>query len=100
MYAGRKNLNLGPVSVQVAHAKSDGRDHFERRLLLPADLPEAQQQHLQEIAEKCPVHRTLKSGAEISTRLTSPAPQTPRASHLQAVAATLDEAPEPAPGEA
>ena len=100
MYAGRKDLALGPVSVQVAHAKSEGRDHFERRLLLPADLPEDQRRRLTEIAEKCPVHRTLTSGAEISTRLTSPAPQSGRAEHLEAVAATLEEdAARPAPGE-
>jgi uncharacterized OsmC-like protein len=101
MYAARKDMALGPVSVQVAHAKAEGRDHCERRLILPADLPEAQQQRLQEIADKCPVHRTLAGGADVSTRLTSPAPHSARAEHLKDVAATVDDdAPWPAPGEA
>lgn len=100
MYASRKDMALGPVAVQVAHAKTDGRDRFERRLLLPADLPESQRQSLTQIAERCPVHRTLTGGAEVATWLTSPPPQSGRAEHLQAVAATLeDDSAPPATGE-
>lgn len=101
MYASRKDIALAPVAVQVAHAKTEGRDRFERRLLLPADLPEPQRRSLTEIAEKCPVHRTLTGGAEVTTRLTSPEPQSERSEHLQAVAATMEnDAPPPAPAEA
>jgi putative redox protein len=91
MYAGRKDIALDPVAVQVAHAKSDGRDRFERRLLLPDGLSEEQQRRLQEIAGKCPVHRTLTGVAEVSTRRTRPTPQSARAEHLQDLTATLDE---------
>jgi uncharacterized OsmC-like protein/pimeloyl-ACP methyl ester carboxylesterase len=100
MYARRKDMPLEPVAVQVAHATADGRDRFERRLLLPADLTETQRRSLMEIAEKCPVHRSLTGGAEVTTQLTGPAPQSARAEHLQAVAATLEVGSlQPGPGE-
>lgn len=100
MYARWKDMPLEPVAVQVAHAKANGRDRFERRLLLPEGLTEAQRRSFTQIAEKCPVHRTLTGGAEVTTRLTSPAPHSARAEHLQAVAATLEDASDPsAPGE-
>jgi putative redox protein len=40
--------------------------------VLVGDLTDEQRQRLLEIANKCPVHRTLTSGAHIETRLTDP----------------------------
>jgi len=44
-------------------------DHFRREIRLKGDLDEAQRQRLLEIADKCPVHRTLEHGAKVETIL-------------------------------
>jgi putative redox protein len=44
-------------------------DRFERELELRGNLDEEQRRRLVEIAERCPVHRTLNSEVLIETRL-------------------------------
>ena len=79
MYADRKQLPLDQVTVELSHDKMhakdceecetrDGRiDHIDRRILLTGDLDETQRARMLEIADKCPVHRTLKSEIHITT---------------------------------
>ncbi|MEQ9199799.1 MAG: alpha/beta fold hydrolase, partial [Rhodospirillales bacterium] len=81
MYAGRKKWPLEKVSVTLSHAKDhasdcedcdsgDARiDHFDRVVDLVGDLTGEQRQKLLEIADKCPVHRTLHSKVEVTTEL-------------------------------
>jgi len=81
LYAERKELPLEPVEVRLRHDKihakdcedcesTEGKlDQIERELTLPGPLDEAQRQRLLEIADKCPVHRTLTSEIKIRTRL-------------------------------
>lgn len=81
LYAERKDLALDQVSVRVAHAKvhaedcaeceeRTGRvDRFEREIVLAGALDEAERVRLLEIADKCPVHRTLEQSSVIATRL-------------------------------
>ena len=81
MYADRKGWDIGQISVSVDHAKvhaqdcadcGEGRegriDRFERRISIAGDLEDEQRARLLEIADKCPVHRTLESGAAVVTR--------------------------------
>jgi putative redox protein len=82
-YAGQKNLPLDRVAVALAHDKvhaadclecetREGRiDRIERVITLEGDLDQAQRAKLLEIADKCPVHRTLQSEVSIPTRLAS-----------------------------
>ncbi len=42
-------------------------DHIERAITLEGPLDAEQRQRLMEIADKCPVHRTLKSEIDIRT---------------------------------
>jgi putative redox protein len=42
-------------------------DHIERVITLEGDLNDDQRSRLMEIADKCPVHRTLKSEIDIRT---------------------------------
>jgi len=61
------------ISVDVTHAKEihgDGikRDVFTRTVSLKGDLDEAQRARMLEIADKCPVHRTLEAGSDILTK--------------------------------
>ena len=82
LYAERKKLPLEKVSVRLRHEKIHARDcencdtqegridRIEREIVLEGALDGAQRQRLLEIAEKCPVHRTLHSEVLIESRLT------------------------------
>lgn len=70
LYARHKGLPLDRVTVEVGHSRradTQPPDLFVRRLRLEGDLSEEQRQRLIEMAEKCPVHRTLHRGAAIET---------------------------------
>jgi uncharacterized OsmC-like protein len=80
MYADQKKWQLDHVRVDLKHDKihatdcaecetREGRvDHIERVLHLEGALDAAQRARLLEIADKCPVHRTLHSEVVIQTR--------------------------------
>ena len=78
MYARRKGWPLTGVSVDITHAKEHAVDaadagakvdHFERTIHLTGDLSDEQRKRLLEIADKCPVHRTLERASEVTTVL-------------------------------
>ncbi|MCG8491438.1 MAG: bifunctional alpha/beta hydrolase/OsmC family protein [Sneathiellales bacterium] len=83
MYADRKKIPLQHVSVKLNHAKihahdceacetASGKiDRIERVVTLKGDLTEEERQKLLEIADKCPVHRTLHSEVDITTALSA-----------------------------
>lgn len=80
MYADFKKLPLDRVSVEVDHEKRHAEsvseamekeppvDHFTRKVSLTGDLSDEQRQRILEIADRCPVHKTLERGAHIDTR--------------------------------
>lgn len=80
MYANHKQWPLKRTKVHLSHSKRhvddcrdcDGRvmklDVIERELELDGDLSEEQRARLLEIADRCPVHRTLRSEIQIHTR--------------------------------
>lgn len=76
LYAERKGWPLEHVMVRVVHARTGegGRDRFAREVVLGGPLETAQRTRLLEIADKCPVHRTLERGSEIVTVLSAPPP--------------------------
>lgn len=80
MYAERKELPLQRVSVTLRHEKVDvdgvRRDRVERRISLEGDLTPAERQRLLEIAEKCPIHRTLSQPLLVASSL-EPATEIP-----------------------
>lgn len=79
MYANHKQLPLEHVSVHLSHAKthkqdcedcekpSGKMDVIEREITLTGELTADQRRRLLEIADKCPVHRTLMSDIIINT---------------------------------
>ena len=79
MYARRKGWPLDHVSVDVCHDKvhaqdaetgsGDKIDTWRRRIKLAGDLSAEQRQRLLEIADKCPVHRTLERSSDVITEL-------------------------------
>ena len=81
MYADLKQIPLEKVTVRLKHDKvhaqdcaecetKEGKiDRIDREIELGGSLDEAQRAKLLEIANKCPVHRTLHSEIWIPTRL-------------------------------
>ncbi|MBN3561022.1 bifunctional alpha/beta hydrolase/OsmC family protein [Aliamphritea spongicola] len=81
MYANHKNLPLDAVNVSLKHYRqhcSDCQaaeennpriDVIERMIDLKGDLTPEQRQRLLEIADKCPVHRTLEGPIRITSAL-------------------------------
>jgi putative redox protein len=84
LYARRKQWPLEGVTVKLEHSKihavdcaecetKEGMlDRIEREISLSGPLAEEQRARLLEMAERCPVHRTLTSEINIRTRLASP----------------------------
>lgn len=80
LYARTKKWPLENVTVNLWHSKiyasdcrdcetKEGRiDRIEREIHFEGTLDEQQRQRLLQIADKCPVHRTLKSEIDIQTR--------------------------------
>jgi putative redox protein len=70
MYARRKGWPLedAVVTVGIEHPEGGG-SVFLRELALAGTLDESQRKRLLQVAEACPVHKTLSSRIEIRTRL-------------------------------
>jgi uncharacterized OsmC-like protein len=83
MYATRKGMGLESVTVRVTHARVHAGDcehcesgaafldEFRRDIALEGDLADAERQRLLDIADKCPVHRTLHGDVNVVSRLVS-----------------------------
>ncbi|MEZ5850010.1 MAG: OsmC family protein [Hyphomicrobiaceae bacterium] len=74
MFADRKSIPVKRVEVRLRHLQraSSGRDikdKFERTITLEGDLTPEQRQTLLEIADRCPVSKTLKQSSEIVSQL-------------------------------
>lgn len=79
MYARRKGWPLDHVSVDVNHSKvhaqdaatesTDKIDTWNRKITLTGALSQEQRERLLEIADRCPVHRTLERSSEVVTEL-------------------------------
>jgi putative redox protein len=80
MYADRKSLPLDRVTITLSHSKIHAEDcaecetkvgmldQFDRVIAMEGALDADQRKRLMEIADKCPVHRTLESEIHIVTR--------------------------------
>jgi len=79
LYAAQKKLPLKSVQVRLRHSriyasdcaecetKTGMLDRIERVITLDGDLNDQERTRLMEIADKCPVHRTLTSEIDIRT---------------------------------
>jgi len=80
LYADQKKLPQKRVAVHLTHDKihavdcetcetKEGKiDRIEREITLEGELSAEQRARLLEIADKCPVHRTLHSEIDVRTR--------------------------------
>jgi uncharacterized OsmC-like protein/alpha/beta superfamily hydrolase len=88
MYADRKDWPLEEARVHLSHEKvhatdcdhcdvEDGKiDRIRRQIELTGDLTPEQRERLLEIANKCPVHRTLHSEIDVQSALRNGAAET------------------------
>lgn len=77
MYAERKGWDLQDVTIELSHENVHAEDCEEcetgegklavlrRRIRLTGELDDEQRERLLEIADKCPVHRTLEGTIEV-----------------------------------
>ena len=69
VYADHKGWTLRHVEVTVEGRHADGVFHMQRRIALEGDLSDEQRARIVEIANKCPVHKTLSGTIAIETGL-------------------------------
>jgi len=81
LYARRKRWPLDEVAVRLRHSRVHAEDCadcetkegmldvIELEISLSGTLSQDQRSRLQDIADRCPVHRTLTSEIKIRTRL-------------------------------
>lgn len=71
LYATRKGWPVERVRTMVGHRRDPSAatpDIFTRCIVVEGDLDEEQHARMIEMADRCPVHRTLEGGARIETR--------------------------------
>ena len=81
MYANRKKLQLEDVKVKLSHSRDHVTDcegcedqpkkieTLDREISFKGDLSQAEREKLMEIADKCPVHKTLMGEVSITSRM-------------------------------
>ena len=85
LYAAKKKLDLGRISVEVSHSKVHASDcddcgaelqgedrkidRFERVITISGGYDKSLEQKLLEIADKCPVHKTLEATGLVATSM-------------------------------
>lgn len=81
MYANRKKLKLEDVKVKLSHSRDHVTDcegcedqpkkieTLDREISFTGDLSQAEREKLMEIADKCPVHKTLLGEISITSRM-------------------------------
>ena len=82
-YAARKQWDVKRITVRLQHSRMHAEDCMEcetknafldridRQIEISGNLDDAQRQRLLEIADRCPVHRTLTSKIDIRTSVDS-----------------------------
>nr|WP_299389166.1 bifunctional alpha/beta hydrolase/OsmC family protein [Allomuricauda sp.] len=81
MYARRKGWKVDNVEVHTSYSKTHAQDcencedttakidTFHREIRLTGDLDDKQKQRIMQIADKCPVHKTLHSETQVISTL-------------------------------
>jgi putative redox protein len=81
LYAERRGISADRFLVRLSHRSIHAEDcadcetkqgsvgEITREIIIEGDVPEAERARLMEIAEKCPVHRTLTHEIKIRSRL-------------------------------
>jgi putative redox protein len=94
LYADRKGWSVARIRTAVGHQKRKGElpaDVFARRIEIEGALDNEQRIRMLEIADRCPVHRTLESAAAVTTSAGAPPAVTdPIDAHMAAATRLVD----------
>ena len=69
LYARHKGIELAALEVEVDHEEHDGVYRMRRDIHVTGKLSAEQRTRMLEIANKCPVHRTLSGSFDIVSQL-------------------------------
>ena len=73
MYAEMKNINLDVINVRLNYIPPNKLDNspsrITRKIHLEGDFTEEQRHRMLEIADRCPIHKTLRQSVEISSSM-------------------------------
>ena len=69
LYARHKGIKLAALEVEVDHEESEGVYRMRRDIHVRGEISAEQRARMLEIANKCPVHRTLSGSFEIVSQL-------------------------------
>lgn len=90
LYADQKGWPVERIRTAVGHAKRKDEqpaDLFTRRIEIEGQVDNEQRARMLEIADRCPVHRTLESAAAVTTSAGAPPAATdPIDAHMEAAA--------------
>lgn len=73
MYAGMKKIKLDIISVRLNYIPPNDLEgtasRITRKIHLEGDFTDEQHHRMLEIADRCPVHRTLRQGVDITSSM-------------------------------
>lgn len=73
MYAEKKGIQLDKISVRLNYIPPNALEgtasRITRKIHIEGDFSEEQHQRMLEIADRCPVHRTLREGMDIMSSM-------------------------------
>lgn len=69
MYVDHKQWPVEKIEVEVDTEKANGKTIFKRQLSVTGNLTEEQRTRLLQVANACPVHKTLTQPIEVETFL-------------------------------
>jgi len=69
MYANRKKLPVEDINVRLVYERLENEERITRYLSFRGDITDQQRDRLLEIADRCPVHRTLENNPIITSEL-------------------------------
>ena len=65
MYANRKEMDVEKIEVKVSSESVDSKTIFHRHVIITGNINENQRQRMLQIANACPIHKTLTNPKEV-----------------------------------
>jgi putative redox protein len=69
MYANRKGFDIKQIEVKVRTEKVEDKTVFHRHVAITGNIDTQQRERMLQIANVCPIHKTLTSPIEVLTRI-------------------------------
>jgi putative redox protein len=69
MYANRKAMDVEKIEVKVTSETIDVKTIFRRTITITGNIDDKQRERMLQIANSCPIHKTLTNPIEVLTHL-------------------------------